>query len=375
MIEGKQLPLGQHPIVAAKPRKRNGKWNVPQEIEDAFHALMSKQEPLADPTLVIGVFDEFLHWCSKNRPDSYDWYETRISAFAKRIGALRTADLKPKHLEEWLDTKKSDGHKRGCLLAVNRAFNWAVKASILKENPIRLMEKPSAGRRDVVIAPEVFADMIAKTTDDEFRDLLLFCWETGCRPNEAFRLEARHFEGDRCVFPEKESKGKKKKRVIYLTPVTRQIVARLCELQPEGRIFRNQDGKPWDRNNVTCRFVRLRQRMSKIDLSKEQLAKFAAELKKRKPTKIENGREVPKSNADLQREARRKLRARLATGPKYCLYHFRHSYCTRALKKGVDPVTLAELMGHASAAMIFRIYQHLCQDTEHMMQSAMKAAM
>ena len=374
IVDGKQVPLGPHPSIAARPRQRNGKWNVPKEIDDAFLKLLTNKKPLADPSLLVGLFDEFLHWCSTERPDSYDWYETRISAFAKTVPNLRTADLQPSHVQKWISTKKSDGHKRGCLVGINRALNWAVKQRLIAENPIRGMEKPSAGRRDIFLTPAQFEKVLAAASDEPFKDLLTFCWETGCRPQEAFRLEARHVEADRCVFPEKESKGKKKKRVIYMTPTARDIVKRLCKETPEGRLFRNQDGDPWNRNNVTCRFARLRQRMNRIVLTKEQLKTFAAELKKRNPTKTVNGKEVEKTAADLQREARRKLRAKLATGPKYCLYHLRHSYCQRALKNGVDPITLAELMGHSSAAMIMRIYQHLGQDKGHMLEAAMKAA-
>jgi len=155
-----------------------------------------------------------------------------------------------------------------------------------------------------------------------FKDLLNFCWETGCRPQEAFRLEARHVEGERCVFPEKESKGKKKKRVIWLTPAAAKIVKRLVKSFPTGRLFRNEDGNPWHRNNVACRFARLKPKL----------------------------------------------------GRKYSLYHLRHSYCQRALKNGVDPITLAELMGHSSAAMIMKTYHHLGQDKGHMAAAARLAA-
>ena len=47
--------------------------------------------------------------------------------------------------------------------------------------------------------------------DEEFRDLLIVCWETGCRPQEALRVEGRHvdLEGGCWAFPVDEAKGKK----------------------------------------------------------------------------------------------------------------------------------------------------------------------
>ena len=52
---------------------------------------------------------------------------------------------------------------------------------------------------------------------DPFRDLFLFVWMTGCRPQEARHIEPRHVELDneRIVFPAIESKGKRSKRIIY----------------------------------------------------------------------------------------------------------------------------------------------------------------
>ena len=328
-----------------------------------YSSLHACRSTLEDPT------------CATDRPDSYDWYSKRINAFAKTCSTLKMSALKPEHVRAWVKTKKSDGHKRGCIIAISRALNWAVKERIIEKNPLQHMEKPSAGRREAFLTPEEFAKIMSHATDAAFKDLLTFCWETGCRPQEVFRLEARHVEETRCVFPESESKGKKKKRVIYLTPVAGEILKRLAARHPEGRLFRNADGKPWHRNNVACRFGRLQHRLAgKITLEKREVEALAAELKKQKPTKLVGGIEVTKTDSDLRREARKKLRAKLATGPKFALYHLRHSYCQRALKNGVDPITLAELMGHSSAAMIMRIYQHLAQDKSHMLEAARRAA-
>jgi integrase len=73
--------------------------------------------------------------------------------------------------------------------------------------------------------------------------------------------------------------------------------------------------------------------------------------------------------------ARQRLANRLAArhGPKYCLYHFRHSWATRALERGVDAVTVAVLMGHSDTRMLTRVYQHLSQNASHL-RTAVTAA-
>ncbi len=54
------------------------------------------------------------------------------------------------------------------------------------------------------------------------------------------------------------------------------------------------------------------------------------------------------------------------------MYDFRHSFITRKLKAGVDPVTLANLVGHANTSMIARVYSHLAKDQEFLLSQLEK---
>lgn len=40
-LSGEQHFLGKHPVVAAKPLKRSGRWNQPSEILSEYHKLMA----------------------------------------------------------------------------------------------------------------------------------------------------------------------------------------------------------------------------------------------------------------------------------------------------------------------------------------------
>ena len=53
-------------------------------------------------------------------------------------------------------------------------------------------------------------------------------------------------------------------------------------------------------------------------------------------------------------------------GMQLCLYDFRHSFVTRLLKAGVDPITIGHLAGHADVAMIARVYANIQNDTDHL---------
>lgn len=84
--------------------------------------------------------------------------------------------------------------------------------------------------------------------------------------------------------------------------------------RPEGSLLRNSEGGPWTKDAVNCAFCRLEKKVEK----------------------------------------------------KYHLGAFRKGFATKALKAGVDTVTLAHLMGHRDPSMVSRVYGQVQQDPEHM---------
>jgi integrase len=126
-------------------------------------------------------------------------------------------------------------------------MRWAEEQGYLDRSPLTHMKKPACGRKEQVVSPEQFVELIARYKDENFRDLLTVTWETGARPQESLRVEARHVDltSSRWVFPASESKGKRIPRVVYLTPIALEITKRLIEKHPTGPLFRNTDGKVW----------------------------------------------------------------------------------------------------------------------------------
>ena len=137
-------------------------------------------------------------------------------------------------------------------------------------------------------------------------------------------VERRHFdeENTRLVFSVNDSKGKQRNRVIYLNETALEIVKRLCKQHSSGPIYRNSRGEPWNRNSIRLRF--------------------------------------------------RKFKTKLGI-PDLCSTAIRHVFTTEALKNGVNPVALAELLGHTSTAMISRHYSHLFQNPDYLREQAKKA--
>ena len=66
-------------------------------------------------------------------------------------------------------------------------------------------------------------------------------------------------------------------------------------------------------------------------------------------------------------------RRELRLVPNYSLYALRHSWATHALERGVDPLTVAILMGHRDPSMLAKVYQHLSLNPEHLRSQLEKA--
>ena len=143
--------------------------NLGTDREAAFrryHELMGRPEAARQVVVadaVVGVLDAFLEWCSKHKAGrTYDWYRNYLESFARAIPPdLTIARLKPFHVQQWLDANPTwKTGKRGAVIAVQRAFNWAVRMGLIEANPVRWLEKPRAGRRDHVIIADQFRTIL-----------------------------------------------------------------------------------------------------------------------------------------------------------------------------------------------------------------------
>jgi integrase len=352
-----------------------------------YHEIMGQPRPVAvAANAVVVILDLFLEWTRKNRSSgSYGWYLEHLTPFARSLPDGLTVDaIRPFHVQEYLDSKTtwSNTTKRGAVIAIKRSFNWAEKIGHTDRNPLRHVEKPEAGRREQVVSLLGHQRILAMVQDQEFTDLLTAAWETGARPQELFRVEARHVDlkNGRWVFPKNESKGKRHSRTIYLNDRMIEMTRCLMLKRPEGPLFRNADGRPWTAFAVNCRFVRIRGMMGrlvmrerKVKLDEEAVIEFAKTIRSERRTA---GRMVPKPAAEIMWEARGKMRRRYANqyAPKYCLYTWRHSFATRLLEAGVDAMIVATLLGHVDTTMLGKVYSHVAQNPAFLREVIQKAA-
>lgn len=264
----------------------------------------------------------FLAWSAKNNePGTYGWYKSHLDNFKAFLpSGLRLTQLKRFHLTNWLSecyAGMSANYRNAAGRCAKRAIQWCEDEQLIEvRSPLAKAKLPEPERRELTIDEPQWQTLLNLLENrwghnyDDFREFLTVIWETGCRPFEARIVEARYFDStNRCWrFPTKLSKGKKRQRIVYLTDEAYAITERRALKYPVGPIFRQQDGGPWDKNAIRCKFRRLK---DKLGL------------------------------------------------PELCSYTLRHSFATRMLQAGVDSHVVAKLMGHTSTRMLEQRYSHI----------------
>jgi integrase len=290
---------------------------------------MAGTREIGPKTLVLELIAEYLNFSEREHAAAtHRWYKNHLLSFGTSIGKLQVQSLKPFHVERWIADRypntKNGSTISSAMRTVQRVFNWAVQSGRLEKSPLRTLKRPAATSRDVYLMPDQYKAMLAAIPqDDAFRDFVTVMRETGCRPQEARRVEARHFDREgRCwTFPKEEAKGGREARVVLLNDRAFEITQRLALKYPEGPLFRNQRGNPWKKVALLNRCHRLRE----------------------------------------------KLHFHI------CPYAIRHTFATDAIVRGVDLVTIAQLMGHKNLEMLQRIYQHVRKRSDHLREGLRKA--
>ena len=372
-IGGKQLNLGSDKEAAFQ----------------TYHEMMASPEPVPAkgdeaPPPVAMLCDRFLGWTQTHRAEpTYEGYRYRLQRFVDRYPDLTIDEIRPFHVQEWADGYDiSKTTRRNYMRSVKTCLRWCCKQGYIETNPLEHMDIPAANRKDVYVRPDEFQRILEFLPDPNVRDLFITTYEVGCRPQESLRVERRHveLENQRWVFPSTEAKGKSAPRIVYLTDKAMEITRRLVAKHPTGALFRNSRGNAWSTDSVNSAVDRLRVRMCKAEmermgevLSDEEIDR-AAKSVNRDCTR--NGQPAQRTKWQIRAHARRRLLMQKAKDvvPRYSLYSLRHSWATNALKRGLDSLTVAILMGHQDPSMLAKVYQHLSHNPEHLLDQARRAA-
>ncbi len=274
-----------------------------------YHRLMAAEGIVAvapGKLAIHDLADLFLDHIQRHKATAtYEWYKHFLVEFDKAHGRKPARDLKPHHLETWLDSKEGWGPstRRGAITAVKRLFAWAKQGGRIDANPLADVRRPKMGRR-VVMDDDGAAAFFAALEPGPLLDFATAMIETGCRPGELSRVEAATIDLGRSLMV---VTGKTGARDVMLTAKAKELIGRLMAGRPTGSVFLSPRGKPWNNNSLRCAFRRLRAR-----------------------TGIKGA--VP--------------------------YALRHLFGSRAIERGVDSLVVAKLMGHSDVSMLQEHYVH-----------------
>lgn len=297
------------------------------EARRKFHRLMAgvpdplpgpPAAPVVPPTLSVGDLFGLYAADLKLRVGARTHYVAAcyLKPFLEFAGGRAVAEVKKKDVEAFVRARDSWNQttRYHVLCRITAGFNWAVGEDLIPANPIRGLKKPQARRRgaEVVMSDPDF-DRLYAAAPGYLRDVLTALRESGARPGEVLRVEAKDFDAASATWAlaqHKTAHSTGAVRVIHLTPGLVDLSRTLAARNPTGPLFRRHSGKPFPPAYYLARLVRT-------------------------------------------------LRRKLGMSEALIPYSMRHSFGTLALAKGVPDSIVSALMGHKNPAVLHRAYSHL----------------
>ena len=263
----------------------------------------------------------YLEHCQKAlAPTSIRCYRMAVRQFVAAHGAMRAEDVKASHAEKLFGSMKiADNSKHLRITIVKAWWAWAVEEGHLARDAMKAAKRPPATPRADVPTPEECRRLLDAEKPRWAQDVLEAIHGTGCRPSEAFRLEAAHVDLAAGCWRLHGKTTRKTGRVreVHFNARVRKILARQMKAHPSGPLFRRPSGK------------------AHLDH-----ASFGEEIIK--------------------------ARIKAGLGPHVTAGAMRHLFATDALERGVSPTTLAALLGHSDISQIMKTYGRLIDRKDHL---------
>lgn len=331
-IAGRQVPIGKDPRFVDKRPSEKPK-QPPKEIEEKYHALMSRRGLPEERTFTDACekYLEHLDTNPENRKSSrlhLKWFGDFVPQSAtKPVGKMRVGELKKHHLTEYLATKPhwKPNTRRFAITRILASLNYCTREQYILANPLKGYERPRVERRKDILTDAEF-DQLCAAAFPEFRDLLICLRELGARPGELYDLKIEHCDFERGVILVKnkiKAVTGEPFRPVFLTEKAREVMKGRAGARTEGNVFLNSAGTPWDRHT-----------------GQQQM---------------------------------RRLRTRLGLGKGCTLYALRHRFLSAAINdNNVNIALLAVQAGHTDTKRILKTYLHT--DVEAMRKAVEQAA-
>lgn len=256
----------------------NGKF-IPlhEDEEEAYriwNQLLEQSRRPGDPRLTVAALASRFLKEHENllQPARYDLVERYVSAFSTEHGESRCSDITKGTVTGWAISNANWGlyAQRDAIASVKQMFKWGLTEKHISDNPIASLATPKPESRDRVLTNAEHAWLVAaarcqKENGKEFA-LVLIASRCGARPQQMREVTAANVIGNTWVFKRHKTRGKTKKPlVVYLPPCLATITRILIRKHPTGPLFRQESGRPWSKDTIARRLLRLRRKLGISD--------------------------------------------------------------------------------------------------------------
>jgi len=275
------------------------------------------------PIPVFKTFaEEFLKRAKPElRHKSWLRYEVSVRNLEDSFGTRCLDEIRADDIERFKQSRLEKGRSPSTvnrdLACLRRIFSFAVQTEIVSTTPFlarRVRFLRENGRERILTFDEERRYLaVARSALGDATTLIL---EMGFRPNEAcsIRRESVHLHAVSPFVHVPEGKTKNARRDVPVTRRAKEVLRRRLTKADGPYIFPLRVGKGFDWSRPMC--------------------------------------ELHPAHEDALAESK--------ILPRFQLYDLRHTYGTRAIESGTDPLTLMRLMGHADLKTTMR-YVHLSQ--------------
>jgi len=257
-------------------------------------------------------------------------------------------EIDAQDVEDFISARKAEGvgaktlnNQVGCIRA---AFNRAVKAGALKENPFGAFVKVREDEPTIrPLTPNEQTALLAACADDQELDLFVrIALDTGCRAGEISNLRVEDLQLDDGLGRVESnttwhSKNRKSRYIAFAPETVSRIRAWIARrlLFKKGRVFGNPGERP--RAHYERMYRRFKQAATAAGI---RLVPVKGEVYKYGPH-----RGQPKQTTELT------------------LHDLRRTVGTRLAARGVNEKVASEYLGHSSVTTTARFYQTVAPET------------
>lgn len=288
------------------------------EARERYKLLAAEKGSSVQNPTVSDAVSLYLAWVEKNRsPDTADKKRRTLDKLVAQLGSTRADDLSPQAVLQWVSKtfpacNGTTIHDR--ITMVQTCWRWLEDSGHIRKSLIKRVPKPSPTGREWFLPSGRWPELLNGAGESAVPLLKLMLY-SGCRPQEAIRLECQHWTGTHFALPPSKSKGKRQGRAIYVPDWLLAEIDTLVKTRHAGKVYLNKAGKPWNKNSLNCLFRRLKKKMDT---------------------------------------------------PELCAYSLRHSFAADKIKKGVPIEIVAKLLGHTNSQMVYSRYGHLAAQVERL---------